>query len=796
MRSGFAFAACLAGCLAGAVLTATVAVRAQSFIGVGPVRSFVLPTEPRGEPQAVPASAIVTPAPMPRAEAPAVDGLRRLPATLRGFRFDGEWAQAEWPVYLTAAQAREAATFELAFLSAISVMPEGSRLTLAVNDTVVAQTGLAAPDALAKRTFDIPARLLVAGFNAIKITVDQRHRVDCSPAATYELWTALDPARSGLRFAGAPSRLGLETAADIAAIAPRGDGASSIRLLLAGKLTPDSARRAIRAAQIAALAGRMQHAAVGFVTMGTNEPGLELAIGMADELRGHADLADLGAVSGPRHGFLPARAGRAATFVVTGNTAAELDEALRRWDDERRAAVASGSPAGLRALATLPGFAASGASERIAFSQVGFTGTEFSGRLMRLRLDVALPMDFLPADYDRMTLSLAGSHGADLRRDASIFVEINGRNAATQTLPQGAAASLERNRILLPLSLMQAGQNRIEVTAQLPKASDDACASTASGEARLQLLDRSELVLPRLARIGRSPELSMLSAGGYPFGATDVDPILFVPAPDRASMAAAATLAVRLAVVAGRPIGFNFTMTPPAIDAADVLLVAPAPALDPAWLRAGGLDPERIKASWQTGEIERRSPASEAEALGRRCALPPARLAKPAPAAQATAAVGLSALDLRASLPALPFWQTPDLAGTGTEAEIVTGRAVLLMGQDFASAQARHLWTVVTAADASALQAGVQCLVHPAIWSGLNGRIAALASDESLRFVPAGDHQRLVQTQALSLPNARLVAAGWLSLNPLAYVGIALALVLCLAASTLLLVLNTGRRQE
>lgn len=791
MRSGFAFTCCVAGCLAGTVLAATVAVRAQSFVGVGPVRSFVLPTEPRGEPQAVPASVIVTPAPLPRAEASAIDGLRRLPATLRGFRFDGEWAQAEWPVYLTTAQARQAATFELAFLSAISVMPEGSRMTLAVNDTVIAQTGLAAPDALATRAFAIPAHLLVAGFNAIKITVDQRHRVDCSPAATYELWTALDPARSGLRFVGTPARLGLETPADIAAIAPRGDGASSIRLLLAGKLTPDSAGRAIKAAQIAALAGRMQHAAVEFVTMGTNEPGLELAIGMADELRGHADLADLGAVPGPRHGFLPARPGRAATFVVTGNTAAELDEALRRWDDERRAAVTGGSPAGLRALATLPGFAASGASERIAFSQVGFTGTEFSGRLMRLRLDVALPMDFLPADYDRMALSLAGSHGADLGRDANIFVEINGRNAATQTLPQGAAASLERNRILLPLSLMQAGQNRIEVTAQLPKASDDACASTRSGEARLQLLDRSELVLPRLARIGRSPELSMLAAGGYPFGADDVDPILFVPAPDRASMAAAATLAVRLALVAGRPIGFNFTMTPPAADAAEVLLVAPAPALDPAWLRAGGLDPERIKASWQTGEIERRSPASEAEALAQRCALPPARLTQPGRAAQSTGALGL-----RASLPALPYWQTPDLAGAGTEAEIVTGRAALLVGQDFASAQARHLWTVVTAADASALQAGVQCLVHPAIWSGLNGRIAALASDESLRFVPAGDHQRLVQTQALSLPNARLVAAGWLSLNPLSYVGIALALVLCLAASTLLLVLNTGRRQE
>lgn len=785
----------LTACLAGAALLATVAVRAQSFVGVGPVRSFTLPTEPRGEPQL--ASVVVTPPPVLRSERPPEDALRRLPATLRGFRFSGEWAQTAWPVYLTATQARQPAKVQLAFLSAISVMPEGSRLTLSVNDTVVARTALAPPDDIATRVFEIPAGLLVAGFNAVRIAVDQRHRVDCSPAATYELWTALDPARSGL-ILGNASRPGLESQADIAAIAPRDDGATPIRLLLAGKLTPESAGRAIKAAQIATLAGRMQHPAIAFVTAATDGPGLELAIGTADELRGRPDLADLGPVTGPRYGFLPGKPERAATFVVTGTSAADLDEALRRWNAERIAATPIGSPAGLKALATLPGYVATGASERIAFSQAGFAGTEFSGRLMRLRLDVALPMDFLPADYDRMALSLAGSHGGDLARDANILVEVNGRNAATQMLARGATGSLDRNDIFLPLSLMQPGQNRIEVLAQVPKASDESCASAGAGETRLTLLDRSELVLPRLARIGRAPELSLLAAGAYPFDRDGARPVLFVPAPDRASMAAAATLAARLAIAAGKPIDFSFAMTPPSAEAGDVLLVAPAPALDPAWLRSAGLDPERIKASWQPAAGDQRSPPSDAEALDRRCALPPGRLPTQArkETVSATPVSSFSLPGLRASLPALPLWQTPDAPNAGSEAEIVTGRAALLVGQDFASAHGTHLWTVVTAPDAASLQTGVACLTHPAIWSGLSGRIGALDSDETLRFVPAGDRQRLVATQGFSLPNARLVAAGWLSLNPLAYVGIALALVMCLAASTLLLVVNTGRRQE
>jgi hypothetical protein len=794
MRLGYA----LASGLAGAALLAGVAVRAQSFVGIGPVRSFTLPTEPRGEqpqaaPQLAPASVVVAP---PRAERPADEGLRRLPATLRGFRFAGEWAENQWPVYLTAAQARQPAKFQLAFLSAISVLPEGSRLTLAVNGRTIGQSGLAPPDSVATRVFDIPAGLLVAGFNAVKLTIEQRHRVDCSPAATYELWTALDPARSGLVFAATGSQIAPETPADIAAIAPRGDGATPLRILLAGRLTPDSAGRAIRAAQIATLAARMQRPAIAFVAVASAEPGLELAIGTGDELRARPDLADLGPVTGPRYGFLPARPERAATFVVTGTTPAEIDEALKRWDGDRAGATPIGSPAGLKALATLPGFPASGASERIAFAQTGFTETEFTGRLMRLRLDVALPLDFLPADYDRMTLSLAGSAGGELARDANLLVEVNGRNAATQMLAQGAGVSLERNQIFLPLSLMQPGQNRIEVLAQLPKAADEACASAVSSETRLQLLDRSELVLPRLARIGRAPELALLAAGGHPFARDGAKPILFVPAPDRAGMAAAATLAARLAIAAGRPIDFAFAMTPPMSDAGEVLVVAPAPVLDPIWIKAAGLDPERIRAAWQDAQSERRIPPSDAEALAKRCALPPARLA-PAGVAKPEAVAGdFSLLGLRKSLPALPLWQTPDAPNAGSEAEIVTAGATLLIGQDFPSARARHLWTLVTAADSGALQAGVECLTHPAIWSGLSGRISALGADESLRFVPAGERQRLVATQGFSLPNLRLVAAGWLSLNPLAYVGIALALVLCLAAATLILVLNTGRRQE
>ena len=43
----------------------------------------------------------------------------------------------------------------------------------------------------------IPPGVLVPGFNKVDVSVSMTHRVDCSTGATYELWTALDPAQTG-----------------------------------------------------------------------------------------------------------------------------------------------------------------------------------------------------------------------------------------------------------------------------------------------------------------------------------------------------------------------------------------------------------------------------------------------------------------------------------------------------------------------------------------------------------------------------------------------------------------------
>ena len=124
--------------------------------------------------------------------------LRHLTNNIQGFRLAGEIGTTEWPVYLTGAQARQKLHFQVGYLTAVSVMPESSFLTLMINDVVVGRINIRSTHAVRTASFDIPPSLMQPGFNSIRLTAEQRHRVDCSLQATYELWTQIDPAQTGI----------------------------------------------------------------------------------------------------------------------------------------------------------------------------------------------------------------------------------------------------------------------------------------------------------------------------------------------------------------------------------------------------------------------------------------------------------------------------------------------------------------------------------------------------------------------------------------------------------------------
>lgn len=541
---------------------------------------------------AAPASApVVAPA---AALDPSALTLRHLTNNIQGFRLAGEIASSEWPVYITGAQARQRIRFQVGYLTAISVMPEASYLTLVVNDTVVGRTNIRASHSVRTFEFEIPPNLLQAGFNSIRLTAEQRHRVDCSLQATYELWTQIDPSHTGLLL---PRSEGVTTLAELPALSPDAQGALPIRAVVPGRTNLANVERIMRVVQMISLSGRFEQPVVDIGPLAGGEYGVNLLVGSAQDLASLLEPGALGAVGGPSIFILPARSDRRTTIVVTGATDAQVSEALAQFD---RQSQAVGAPAGLRAAAAFPGFRMEG-GQRVKLRDLGVASEEFSGRLFRAAFNVILPPDFYPADYGRAVLDLAGGYAPGLTSEAQIVVSVNGRNAVSMKLPKSAGDVFTKNPVPLPLGAMRPGLNRVEIEAQVPIAKDAACDPLAaiSGSKRFLLLDSTEIEMPRIARIARMPDLAVTTTGAFPFvGGPGMRPKLLAPAPDRETIGAAATISAHMAIMAGQPIDFELTGVAPPRGSGSVLVVGGANNIDPSLMKAVGLDPQEIQKAW------------------------------------------------------------------------------------------------------------------------------------------------------------------------------------------------------
>lgn len=106
-----------------------------------------------------------------------------------------------------------------------------------------------------------------------------------------------------------------------------------------------------------------------------------------------------------------------------------------------------------------------------------------------------------------------------------------------------------------------------------------------------------------------------------------------------------------------------------------------------------------------------------------------------------------------------------------------------------------YAWTVVAAADAATLTAGVQTMAAAANWAQLGGAVTVLHDDGQVVSHDASE-ERLYETQPRSFGNLRLVFAGWLSRHLQAYVLTLILLALMLGISTRLFLSQVGNRDR
>lgn len=800
-RHALAFAALLAAAVAPA--------SAQMWAGIGP-RGVAMPASggvasaaPAPQPPIAALRAVPSPEGLPAATGglPTAFPLRHLPTPAEGWQVVGETGELRWPIFLTARDAAEATTMRVAYTSAIAVLPETSVLTLRVNGRIVGIDPIDAAQGLRRIAFTIPAGIVEPGFNEVALTIEQRHRVDCSIAASYELWTRFDPAETGLEMRAGGSTVA--TVADLPAVSPRPDGSVPMHVLLSGKTNPSHLGKLIGATQTVALRGRMGQPIVDFESADGDPSGIDLAVGSREALAKVPRLH--GRLEGSGPGVLVLAAGGAGErplIVFTGTTDADVEAAV----GSLAAAAPTGTVSGLLAAATIPGRPLGG-GESVALHDLGLLPRDFAGRSYKRSATFTLPADMLPADYARGTFDLSGSYAAGLEHGAKIRIDVNGKNSGIVALPSAKGGTFDHDQLFLPLGLMRPGVNRLDVYAELPRPDDRTCAA-ATGT-RFHLSDRSQLTLPVLARVQRLPDLALATAGGLPYA--DGRARLVVPKPDRDSVGAALTLTARVAVATGRPVPFAFTTSLATRGEGSTLIVAPARSLDPAIMDRVGLEPGALETLWR-GEAEGRSvDKAVGVAAGPRWWLddPNAIAACKPSLASASDDVRAPAGDLvegRGAVRRSPWtersrrWMAAargalNLNPPVPTAALVGARTTLVLAQGVDDA-AGDVTTIVTAPNPALLRAGVTCLADPRVWGAVHGRLASIegatgrvAASDAMRFTYRGG-------STASLRNDRLVLAGWLSLNPLAFVAAALLLALALSGSTLLFVRGIGRRSE
>jgi cellulose synthase operon protein B len=833
------------------------------------------PSAPEPSPSPAPVAA-----PRQQAPRPAIAGamLRHLTNNIQGYRLAGEIGASEWPIYVTEAQASRRLQFRVGYLAAVSVMPEASALTLTINDQTIGDTPIRAVQEVETIVFDIPPGVMRPGFNSVRLSTSQRHRVDCSLEATYELWTQIDPTETGLVLP--EDDAGVASLSDLGALPPDEQGALPIRAVLGANARAFEIERMLRAAQAISLAGHFEQPVVDAGPAAGGRYGANLFVGAVAELAGKVDLSRAGPIDEPRAFVLPAAPGRRASIVVTGATSAQVDEAIRRL---LVSPALQGSPQGLRAAAAFPGYRLDG-GRKVKLRDLGVASEEFTGHLYRAAFNIVMPPDFYAADYGNALLRLAGGYAAGLDSNAQIVVKVDGRTAVSLNLLKASGEVFRDNPLPLPLGFLKPGLNRIEIEAHVPTSQDADCDPLASLRAakRFLFLDETEIELPPIARIARMPDLAVTASGGFPYAGSKGRPKLYMPSLDTDAVGAAATIVAHFAIAAGRPIDFEIVDTPPGEGQGPTLAVAPLDAFDAALLQRLDMPVDMLREAWGPHLTADRRKASEKrlsqlEIAARNrfvlqrnfpmaCYAPRMMLDKTITAQAGPTTAGPTIVGSSNALSAIatPTTAAPAPGGeservdfapvgsvrgrmergegeqdllkawrddlrregrwgfgvverlrvagawsaarvtdaalwlrAGFEAEAAdraaTQHAALAMSQTITGDTAKDVWTIVTAPNAATLAEASACLVDPRVSRRVQGQLAMLDMTNASVAASAADSPRFIVTRPLSFGNLRLIAAGWMSLHPGVYVGLAILVAALFAASTRWLTRNIGR---
>lgn len=727
-------------------------------------------------------------------------------------RLEGESVSRGWVTWFTQQEVERPATLLIGYLNAIYVMPERSRLRVTINGQLVAEIPIASPQGPSQVTAAIPAGVLRAGGNLIRIDMLAVHRTDCSIDSTYDLWVELDNALTGVAFAGGPVTPPVMVD-DLPAVGVDERGSTHIRFIHNGPIEPHQSAHFLAAAQALTQRGRYAHPLVSIVgpDVGPAGPGtLNVIVGMAEDLR--AAMASPPALMGGQplvRFFNDSRAG-GNVLVLAGETARSIDAAIERLASSSAQSAPNRLPISSRYAPDAPYFTGAGS---VRFSELGVMTQEFSGRRLQLRFPIGLPADFYGSANGQARILLDAAYAPSVRPGSRLSVYVNGSLASSYMLTDRHGGLMERKVIKVPLTHFRAGINRVWIEVMLDVDSDQICGpgATLAHDKRFVVFDSSEFVMDDFARIGTSPNLAAFFGGGFPYF-NSAQPVAVVMRQDTPTVAAAPTIMARLSFAQQHIAPVDTAPPPASLASRPVLFIGEINQIAPEVLRqVGVVDASKIR--WRNdreGEKGVSSPAPLFWGVGDTA--PPEPMSMLEQGVRVRSGSGNDAIFDR--------WRDQVAAGSNISAELLhfqkwlTGtfgfslglpgggdvepfnpphNTSVLVAQGFAPTS-DAVWTLIAGHTAESLDAGINEFTLPEYWAKSYGQALAFDAANGRMDIRMPSSVRFIVTQPLGPSNLRLIAANWLSLNIVTY---ALVLVLCCIAFafvTSLLLRRSGRR--
>jgi len=679
---------------------------------------------------------------------------------------DGEIAGKTWTIYLTPGQVAAARKLNYGYRNSIVVAPETSKLSVYVNDTLIAAEPVQSPNTVSERSYDLPADLLKAGANTISFRAIHQHRTDCTIASTYELWSEIIPASTFLTMDPKVEQA-IGSVEDVKAVGVDKQGRTHFRIVAPKREHASHIDAVMRLTQGLALVGRMPNQSFEIAS----SLGLPAGPGEMTVLIGPAaDLAPIlpnlpqTAGSSGFVGFVEAshpgtgQPGN-AVLVVSGPTwqavSATVDTMvapLARPDDVQRDALWTQAWTG----SDTP-FVQSSTS--LTFSQLGLLTTEFGGRRFRSGFDIGVPADFYANAYGEATILLDAAYSADILPGSHIDVYVNGNIASTVPITSTAGGIYRHLPIRVTMRHFRPGANHIEIEAMLTAKADVACVpgAPANSEPRFALFDTSEFRMPDFARIAQLPSLAAVAGTGFPYSGAPSPISLFMDRMDDQTLSTAATLLGKLALAAGKPVPTVAETSTARIGDSNAIFVGAISQIPPVALRQVYLaDASRTAWGNRTAKV-----TSE-------------RDNKIAFDDWKTRVQGGA---LQGRFTALGVWlkQTFDISLASLqflpaeETDTMPPNAASFLAAQGVSPDRSGTWTVVAAPNGQQLQQGMAFLADEDNWRRISGRLFLLDTAKKDMTTVAAQQSYLVETQPMSLFNYRLIAANWLSTNILSY---------------------------